>query len=198
VGIRAASRSPRASNDTPGLLRNFGLKVGVIDVGKYEARTRELFRGMLELGEIIEPLLASRQKLHEMLTKLRREIMGVQRLLIEIDLHLPRAAAVAVGQLGAGHGRQLLPDEILREVEECGLRKGVVRRRGSGRPEEQDHSAMGQARHLPCSASRPTHRVGLYLWRDLPPAWQGRCPGPTPVQRRAFSRVASGMVTWKY
>jgi len=34
-------------NDIRGLLRNFGLKVGVIGVGKYQARIRELVGGML-------------------------------------------------------------------------------------------------------------------------------------------------------
>jgi transposase len=71
-----------------------------------------------------------------------------------------------------------------RQGHRCRHYKGVARRRGSGRPEEQDHSAMGQARHPSCSASQPVHRVGLYLRRDLPSAWQGRCSGPTPVRHR--------------
>ncbi len=55
--------------------------------------------------------------------------MSVQRVLIEVDLHLPRRAAIAIGQLGARHSRQLRSDEILREIEKLGLRKRVARQR---------------------------------------------------------------------
>ena len=44
-------------NDIRGLLRNFGLKVGVVGVGKFDERIRELGEGMPELVEIMEPLL---------------------------------------------------------------------------------------------------------------------------------------------
>ena len=45
-------------NDIRGLLRNFGLKVGVIGVVKFDERIRELVEGMPELVEIMEPMLA--------------------------------------------------------------------------------------------------------------------------------------------
>jgi transposase len=66
-------------NDVRGLLRNFGLKVGVICIGKFEDRIRELVEGMHELVEMIEPLLAARQKLREMFTKLHRKLLLVAR-----------------------------------------------------------------------------------------------------------------------
>lgn len=66
-------------NDIRGLLRNFGLKVGVIGVGKFEERIRELVEGLSELVEIIEPLLAARQKLRDMFTKLHRKLLLVVR-----------------------------------------------------------------------------------------------------------------------
>jgi transposase len=66
-------------NDIRGLLRNFGLKVGVIGIGKFEERIRELVGGMPELVEIIEPLLAARQKLREMFTRLHRKLLLVVR-----------------------------------------------------------------------------------------------------------------------
>src|SRR5664280_3603802 len=50
-------------NDIRGLLRNFGLKVGVVGVVKFDERIRELVEGMPELIEIMEPLLTARQKL---------------------------------------------------------------------------------------------------------------------------------------
>ena len=62
-------------NDIRGLLRNFGLKVGAIGLGKFEERVRELVEGMPELIAIMEPLLAARQKLREMFTKLHRQLL---------------------------------------------------------------------------------------------------------------------------
>lgn len=66
-------------NDIRGLLRNFGLKVGVIGVGKFEERIQELVGDIPELVEIIEPLLAARQKLRDMFTKLHRKLLLVVR-----------------------------------------------------------------------------------------------------------------------
>ncbi|SHO61272.1 Transposase [Pseudoxanthobacter soli DSM 19599] len=61
-------------NDLRGLLRNFGLKVGMVGKVKYEDRIRELTEGMPELAEIVEPLLAARQKLREEFAKLDRKV----------------------------------------------------------------------------------------------------------------------------
>jgi transposase len=66
-------------NDIRGLLRNFGLKVGVVGVGKFDERIRELVEGMPELVEIMEPLLAARQKLREMFTTLHRKLLSIVR-----------------------------------------------------------------------------------------------------------------------
>src|ERR1019366_10468858 len=66
-------------NDIRGLLRNFGLKVGVVGVVKFDERIRELVEGMPELIEIMEPLLAARQKLREMFTKLHRKLLLIVR-----------------------------------------------------------------------------------------------------------------------
>lgn len=43
-------------NDLRGVLRNFGLKVGVVGSVKFEARIRELVEGIPDLMEIVEPL----------------------------------------------------------------------------------------------------------------------------------------------
>lgn len=61
-------------NDLRGLLRNFGLKVGMVGKVKYEDRIRELTEDMPELAEIVEPLLAARQKLREEFAKLDRKV----------------------------------------------------------------------------------------------------------------------------
>jgi transposase len=66
-------------NDIRGLLRNFGLKVGAVGVGKFDERIRELVEGMPELVEIMEPLLTARQKLREMFTTLHRKLLSIVR-----------------------------------------------------------------------------------------------------------------------
>jgi transposase len=66
-------------NDIRGLLRNFGLKVGAVGVAKFDERIRELVEGMAELVEIMEPLLAARQKLREMFTALHRKLLSIVR-----------------------------------------------------------------------------------------------------------------------
>ena len=66
-------------NDIRGLLRNSGLKVGAIGSGKFEERIRELVEGVPELVAIMDPLLAARQKLREMFTKLQRQLLLVVR-----------------------------------------------------------------------------------------------------------------------
>ena len=44
-------------NDIRGLLRNFGLKVGVVRAAKFEQRIRELVEGLPDLSELMEVLL---------------------------------------------------------------------------------------------------------------------------------------------
>lgn len=63
-------------NDIRGLLRNFGLKVGIVGKLKFEERIRELVDGMPELGEITGHLLAARQKLREEFAKLHRQLLS--------------------------------------------------------------------------------------------------------------------------
>ncbi len=56
-----------------GILRNFGLKMGVISKGRYEARARELAAGNPMLEAAVEPVLRAR-------AEIRRELAGLQRL----------------------------------------------------------------------------------------------------------------------
>lgn len=62
-------------NDMRGLLRNFGLKVGVVSGNKFEERIRELVEADPDLVEIMEPLLAGRRKLREEFTRLDKKVV---------------------------------------------------------------------------------------------------------------------------
>jgi transposase len=66
-------------NDIRGLLRNFGLKVGVVGLIKFEERILELVEGMPELAEIMASLLAARHKLREQAGKLHRKLLSIAR-----------------------------------------------------------------------------------------------------------------------
>src|SRR5208283_1715003 len=57
----------------------------------------------------------------------RGKIVGAQRALVEIDLHLARGAAIGKRELRAGHRGELGPNEILGEIEELCLGKRVAR-----------------------------------------------------------------------
>src|ERR1700680_3187771 len=52
-------------SDLRGTLRNFGLKVGVVSGGRYEARVREVVEGFPRLGAVAEPLLKVRQVMRQ-------------------------------------------------------------------------------------------------------------------------------------
>jgi transposase len=66
-------------NDIRGLLRNFGLKVGVASAVMFEQRIRELVEGTPELGELMEVLLDARRKLREQFSKLHRKLLSIVR-----------------------------------------------------------------------------------------------------------------------
>ncbi|CAN7658919.1 IS110 family transposase [Phyllobacterium sp. LjRoot231] len=66
-------------NDIRGLLRNFGLKVGVVGTVGFDHRIRELIDDLPELGGIMEPLLAARQKLRETFMTLHRKLLSIVR-----------------------------------------------------------------------------------------------------------------------
>ena len=66
-------------NDIRGLLRNFGLKVGIVGTIGFDDRIRELIDGMPDLGEIMMPLLAARQKLRETFMALHRKLLSIVR-----------------------------------------------------------------------------------------------------------------------
>jgi hypothetical protein len=69
-----------------------------------------------------------------------------------------------------------------REGRRARRHRGLVRRRGPHRQEEQDHPPLGQARHASERADGPTNRLGLYLRRDLPQARKLRSPHHAQMQ----------------
>lgn len=66
-------------NDVRGLLRNFGLKVGIIRTNGFEARILELIGDMPDLMEILSPLLAAREKLRQEFSRLHRIVLSLVR-----------------------------------------------------------------------------------------------------------------------
>ena len=65
--------------DPRGTLRNFGLKVGMVGVAKFEARIRDLVVDHPDLAAITEPLLIARRVLREQLGVLHRRLLAIVR-----------------------------------------------------------------------------------------------------------------------
>jgi transposase len=66
-------------SDLRGTLRNFGLKVGVVSGGRYEARVRELVAGFPRLAAIAEPLLSVRRVMRQQLAVLHKMLLDTVR-----------------------------------------------------------------------------------------------------------------------
>src|ERR1700739_2181111 len=62
-----------------GTLRNFGLKVGVVAGGRYEARVRELAQGFPRLTAIAEPLLSVRRGMCQQLAGAHKMLLDTVR-----------------------------------------------------------------------------------------------------------------------
>ncbi len=62
-----------------GILRGYGLKVGEVSRGRFEARIRELIAGHAILSMVIDAMLTARAALWSEFTKLHREILRVLR-----------------------------------------------------------------------------------------------------------------------
>lgn len=62
-----------------GILRGFGLKVGAVSKGKFEARIRELVTGQVMLERVAEPLLRARAALRTEYTTLHRDLLRTVR-----------------------------------------------------------------------------------------------------------------------
>ena len=66
-------------SDLRGTLRNFGLKVGVVSGGRYEARVRELVAGFPRLAAIAEPLLNVRRVMRQQFAVLHKMLLDTVR-----------------------------------------------------------------------------------------------------------------------
>jgi transposase len=62
-----------------GILRGYGLKVGEVSRGRFEARIRELIAGHDTLETVIGAMLAARTALWSAFTKLHREMLKITR-----------------------------------------------------------------------------------------------------------------------
>src|SRR5258708_2361761 len=62
--------------------------------------------------------------------------------------------------------------------------RDMVPGRSAGRPEKQDHAALGQTRDAAIGTKGSTDEISLHLWRDLPGTWQGRRAGAAVLQYR--------------
>jgi transposase len=65
--------------DMRGTLRNFGLKVGTVSTGGYEARIRALVEGFPRLAAIVEPLLTVRRTMRQQLAVLHKMLLDAVR-----------------------------------------------------------------------------------------------------------------------
>ena len=66
-------------NDLRGTLRNFGLKVGKVGPGAFEARVRELAAGDPVVAAIVEPVLTARRVLREQVAVLHKMLLDIAR-----------------------------------------------------------------------------------------------------------------------
>ena len=62
-----------------GILRGFGLKVGVVSKGRFAVRIRELVTGQVMLERVIEPMLRAREALRAEYHALHRAVLGIVR-----------------------------------------------------------------------------------------------------------------------
>ena len=73
------SKAIAIDNDLRGTLRNFGLKVGVVGTGRFEARVRELLEDFPDLAELVEPLLIVRRTLRDQIGILHHRLLAIVR-----------------------------------------------------------------------------------------------------------------------
>jgi transposase len=73
------SKAIAIDNELRATLRNFGLKVGMVGMVKFEARIKELVENLPDLGLLVEPLLIVRRVLREQTAILHRRLLAVVR-----------------------------------------------------------------------------------------------------------------------
>lgn len=73
------SKAMDIENDLRGILRNFGLKVGIVSTLNFEQRIRELIDGDDELIAIVGPLLAARREIRSQFDILHRRLLAIAK-----------------------------------------------------------------------------------------------------------------------
>jgi transposase len=73
------SKAIAIENDLRATLRNFGLKVGVVGMVKFEARIKQLVENVPDLVVLVEPLLVVRRALREQIGILHRRLLTIVR-----------------------------------------------------------------------------------------------------------------------
>jgi transposase len=73
------SKAIAIENDLRGTLRNFGLKVGIAERTKFEARIKELVEDLPDLAVLVEPLLVVRRTLRAQIAVLHRRLQAFVR-----------------------------------------------------------------------------------------------------------------------
>src|SRR3954451_18689642 len=73
------SKAIAIENELRASLRNFGLKVGMVGMMKFEARIRELVQRLPDLAVLVEPLLIVRRVIREQLGILHRRLLAIVR-----------------------------------------------------------------------------------------------------------------------
>ena len=118
-------------NDLRGTLRNFGLKVGAISPGKFEARVCELVEGLTVLVALVKPMLAACKTLREQYQVLHRMLLDLVRddPLCRLLMTAPGAGPVVALTIQATVDVPALPNT--RRLEPISAsRMSVTRRRG--------------------------------------------------------------------
>ena len=110
-----------------GVLRNFGLKLGIVSKGRWEARVRELIAGNPILEAAGEPILRAR-------AALRRELLGLEKLIRKLAGTDPVCAQLmtmpGVGPLVALTFKSAIDDpERFRRSKDVGPWAGLTPRR---------------------------------------------------------------------
>jgi transposase len=73
------SKAIAIENDLRGTLRNFGLKVGMVGMVRFEARIQELVETIPDLAVLVEPMLVVRRALREQIVILHRRLLAIVR-----------------------------------------------------------------------------------------------------------------------
>ena len=73
------SKAIAIENDLRGTLRNFGLKVGMVGMVRFEACIQELVEAIPDLAALVEPMLVVRRALREQIVILHRRLLAIVR-----------------------------------------------------------------------------------------------------------------------